>query len=649
MKEYLLYLVIRLVSFVFNVLPLEFALRLGRIFGLLIYFTNKKRRSIAYANLKASFGDALSSIQKKHIVKGVYINLAQSFVEVMRFPRIDKDYVDRYIEIEKKDILDRAIESRRGVILLTAHFGNWELLALTGSLAGYRLHILAREQKLTRLNKLLNRYRQLGGSYIVPKGISVKALFSSLKENNPVGILADQDAGRNGIFVNFFGRLASTPRGAFELADKLGSVVLPVFIVRKDGPYHKIFIENPIDLEKNLDKELISQRGLQYFTNLLENYIRRYPSQWLWLHKRWKSSPNRRVLILDDGKKGHLNQSLAILKQLKKAHNDRFLGKGNFEVEIVRVDFKSKFRRFILNILVNLFSPFIQGNLKYLEFAFKKDSFLKFSNTFIDIIISCGSSLEAVSLALKKENNAKSIIIMKPSFVNVKKFDLAIVPLHDKPRLNPNILRVLLSPNLIDEEYLKKNSIKIINRLRFDKPFRIGLLLGGDSKRAYLSESLIRFIIQQLKEVSLKLDAGLLITTSRRTPPRIENLLKREMDNFSNCSLLIIANKDNPEEALGGILGLSDVIVISSDSISMISEAVSTGKPVIVFKTERRRTLGRYKEEILISELINKELVAFSEPSRLSDTIVTLASKKPMPREFNQMNEIYKCLLRRLL
>ncbi len=650
MKDYLLYLLVRLISLFFNALPLGFALGIARVFGRLAYFANKKRRRIAYANLKASLGGQIPPLKIKCIIKGVYMNLAQSFIELMRFPKVNKEYVAKYIRIENRQVLDNVLKKGKGVIFLTAHFGNWELMALAGAveIEGHSVFVLAREQKLTRLNSLLNTYRQFHGARIVPKGLSVRALFKNLKKNNLVGILSDQDAGKTGIFVNFFGRLASTPRGAFELANKLDSAVIPIFMARQAGPYHRIFIEKPIEPQKDIDIDSLNHKGLQDFAEILEGYIRKYPSQWLWLHKRWKSSPDRSVVVLDDGKPGHLNQSLAVLKQLERAHRDKFKSRGTLRVDILRVEFRSNFKKFIFKSLVRFFLPYLQGNLRFLKFALEEDSFLRFSEMYADIIISCGSSLEAVNLALKRENNAKSAVIMKPSFMPISKFDMAVVPYHDRSGSTSNVIKIPISPNLVDEEYLRTNSKKLLKQIKLNKPFKIGVFLGGDSKRSYLSAPLIKLIMQQLKEASIKMDAELLITTSRRTPTEIEKMLEENIRDFSNCGLLIIANKVNPPETVGGILGLSHMIVTSSDSISMVSEAVSTGKPVIVFEAERKNTFARYKEGIMLQELLNKGLISISKPSELSNAITALSLKAPLAKPAEQLGGIYEFILRRL-
>ena len=649
MQEHILYILVKLLSFIFNLLPLKVALFIARMLGRFVYLINKKRRSIAYAGLKACFDDELSHRDRKHIVKGVYMNLVQSFIEIMRFPKIDEAYRNKYVKIEGRENLDQAMSLKKGTLALAAHFGNWELLALSGSMLGYPVHILAREQKLSRLNTLLNSYRQMQGAKVVAKGVSLKEIFKGLKGNSLVGILADQDAGKNGVFVNYFNRLTSTPRGAFEFAYRLGSILVPVFMVRVNGPYHKVIFEKPINIDRGVDKEQAVKQTFQEFAKLLESYVRKYPSQWLWLHKRWKSCPDRRVLVLSDGKQGHLNQSLAILKQIRKAHYERFQGKGKFEVETIKVEYKNKVARFIFGLSMRFFSSFMQGNLNLFRFAFTKDSFTKISNCYADIIVSSGSSLAALNLALKVENNAKSVVLMRPSLVGLKRFNLAIVPAHDSVENLSNVLRTLITPNLIDEDYLAKCSIALKNRIKqHDGSFKVGLLLGGNSKRGVLQRELVKQVITKIKEISLKLNTQVLVTTSRRTSTDIEKLVEEELGNFENCGLAVIANKENPPEALGAILGLSDVIVVSSDSISMISEAVASKKSVAIFKSSNINNSGKPKEETLVDKLLEKDVVCCSKPEELPTILDDLLNKRRTLKKFDQADEIYENILGRL-
>jgi KDO2-lipid IV(A) lauroyltransferase len=131
----------------------------------------------------------------------------------------------------------------------------------------------------------------LNGSRVIPKKRAVREIIKGLNKNEIVGILADQDGGRNGVFVNFFGRKASTPEGAIAFALKTGCAVLPTFIIREDGARHTFKIEPPIHITRSGNYEMDIKTNLQTWTDILESYIRRYPEQWLWIHKRWKTQP----------------------------------------------------------------------------------------------------------------------------------------------------------------------------------------------------------------------------------------------------------------------------------------------------------------------------------------------------------------------
>ena len=166
---------------------------------------------------------------------------------------------------------------------------------------------------------MLNSYREVYGRRVIKKGIATRDIIRSLKANKIIAILSDQDARMNGYLVNFFGRLASTPSGAVNFALKFDSYILPNFCIRKKGPFYHLIVQEPLGLDKTQDTETDVQVGLQRFTNILESYITKYPNQWLWLHKRWKTTPSRRILILSDGKAGHLNQAKAVARQIRRA------------------------------------------------------------------------------------------------------------------------------------------------------------------------------------------------------------------------------------------------------------------------------------------------------------------------------------------
>ncbi len=290
MTDWFLYIIVRTIGFFIRLIPLRPALWLGRRLGDAGYWIRKDRRLVALDNLKAAFGEK-GNKELYRIIRKVFQNLGMSFIEVLRFPKMDGRYIERHIRLEGLNRIDEALKGNRGVILLTGHFGNWELSGWTISASGYKAKVLAREQKLVRLNRLLDSYRELNGSEVIPKKRAIREIIKGLRNNEMVGILADQDGGRNGVFVNFFGRMASTSEGAIAFALKTGCTVLPAFIIREDGARHTLRIEPPLHIARSGDYEMDVKTNLQAWTNILESYIRRYPEQWLWIHKRWKTQP----------------------------------------------------------------------------------------------------------------------------------------------------------------------------------------------------------------------------------------------------------------------------------------------------------------------------------------------------------------------
>ena len=163
-------------------------------------------------------------------------------------------------------------------------------------------------------------------------------------------------------------------------------------------------------------------------------------------------------------------------------------------------------------------------------------------------------------------------------------------------------------PNLITPEYLDQQSKLLLNRyshLKLRGKLKIGVLIGGDTKDYFLSEHNVKLVVNQVREVADEINADILLTTSRRTSEKVENMLQREMKKIAACQLFISASRNNVPEALGGILGLSDIVVVSGDSISMISEAASSGKNTIVFPVQNypHAIAGMHKHNYFIDQL----------------------------------------------
>ncbi len=645
MIDYIAYIIVRSLNIVFSVVPISISLWLGRRIGSLAFFFNKKRRVIAYANLKAAFAKEKSPDELKKITKKVYQTLVQTFMEVLNLTKIDRKYYDEYIEIPHIERLQNAAKSGRGTILLTAHFGDWEMSSLVSSVIGFPIMVLAREQKMKRLNELLNRLRESNGCKVIRKGMQTKNILKGLRANNIVGILSDQDAGKNGMFVDFFGRPTSCHTGPFEIAKHTGSLILPNFIVRTGGPHHKICLEEYIDFKETKSDDDIRE-NLQNFTKLLESYIRKYPDQWLWLHKRWKSTPVRAVLVLNDGKAGHLNQALAVARQLQKARVLQGYREEDTKIEVVEVKFKSNLSRIALAACASFATWRCQGCMRCMKACLKEASYKALMKTYSDFVISCGSGLASVNIFMSKENNARNVVVMKPApYLGLSKFDLAVIPKHDNPPESKNVVKTLMAPNLMDADKLKADGEKLSKRIGPPSKDAVGLFIGGDNPEFLLTKEIVSACIDNILKFCEEHDVDLLVTTSRRTSCAIAKILKDRLAHNPKCRLLLIANENNFNEVVGGILSLSRINVVSEESVSMISEAINASKGVVAFELDKKKDVLT-KHERMLKNLEESGHLTISKAENLADALNKLWSHKGAAKKIDDSEKIFQAVQR---
>ena len=416
-------------------LPPAVCVRIGEALGGLAMYCRPKRVRIGLLNLKAVFGERLTPGEARRIIRGVFRNIGAGVMEMSRLPVIDKAYIDRYVELVGREHFDAAVASGRPVIMLTAHFGNWELTSIIAALEGRPIVALARAQQgFPRLYRLLVSYRESKGCYIVHKGAGMRRLVQALKRGELVGIVGDQ-ASRSGILVDFFGRPALFATGPFELARSNRALIVPGFIHRLRGPFHRGFLEPVIDLaQEQGTADAVVRVGIERFAALLERHIEQDPAQWLWMHKRWKHTPARRVLVLSDGKLGHVKQSLTVLQALKE--RSAFI-----QERVVEVRYRHRLGR-LLAVLWAWLVPKGWGALACLRLALEPAAFRQLACASADLVISCGASAAAVNVLLSAENRAKSVVIMNPTPIPLRRFTLAFVPVHDRLPKRANVVQL---------------------------------------------------------------------------------------------------------------------------------------------------------------------------------------------------------------
>ncbi|MBU3758861.1 MAG: hypothetical protein FGM27_02905 [Candidatus Omnitrophica bacterium] len=572
---------VRGAAFLAQVLPERTALGLGRTAGTAFYFVSSRRRQ-AYADLKAAFGEKMTPRQLRQTVRRHYAHIGQSAAEFLRFPLLNGESVRQKTEILRLETFQQAAAQGRGVLLLTAHLGNWELLQIVSSLLGRPIHALMREQKHTRLNAFLNHLREIKGSRVVRnRGMDLRALVRALKNGELVGVLADQSAGKmGGMILPFFGRKTTVPTGSFELAGRTGAILLPAFIARGPQGRHLIRVEDPLPCPGADKTDSKFEASVRAYLKLVEERIRENPDQWLWAKKRWKYSWTKRLVILSDGKPGHVKQSQAVAQAFREVTAQYGRPGMEYPLEVVRADYKSEFHRILFHVAAVLLLPWIQGRLAGLRFFLTEESSRAVEKAQADFVISTGSSLVPLNLMLARENCAKSAVILKPPFpYGFFRYDLSVVPAHDSGWIPRESLRLLLTPSSPADAEAFGQSGTWADEVSHPESVENAVFLGGPTRGYKMEASAVRALMEALE----KTGSGYLVTTSRRTPPDVERALKDEAASRPGCRKLVIASEDKRSGIAEGMMAMAGTLIVTEDSVSMISEAVRSGKRVIVF------------------------------------------------------------------
>ncbi len=243
-------------------------------------------------NLKLAFGKQMNDTKLVKLARQVFKNVGQNVADAVRLSKMSWEDVKKITSIEGIEHFDQAYRSGKGVIALTGHIGNFELLGAYFSLKGYKLSVVGRELYDPRLDRLLVKNRESVGLENIPSSAGVKHILKALRSGRALGVLADQDSSRvRGVFINFFGKPARTPVGPALLAYKTGSPIVPMAIVRTNQDRYKIMVKPQIKLSFSADRDNDVLETTQRYTLILESIIRRYPDQWLWMHDRWRSKP----------------------------------------------------------------------------------------------------------------------------------------------------------------------------------------------------------------------------------------------------------------------------------------------------------------------------------------------------------------------
>ena len=285
----IIYILYRIGYFLAMTLPLKMSYALACFVADMYYHICGKDRKAVIGNIRVITGGAVSEADLARMAKDVFRNFAKYLADFFRFSKIDEEYMKKFIKVDGLENIDKGLAGGKGVIALSAHIGNWEL-------GGFVLSSLRNPMKavvLTHQNKLINdfftRQRSIGNMRPVEIGISLRSCYNVLKDNGLLALLGDRDFSRNGFRIDFFGKNTLIPKGPAVFSSRIGSCIVPTFMIREEDDTFRLIIEPPIFPRAGQNSEAAAIELAKEYTSVIESYVRRYPTQWYMFREVWSN------------------------------------------------------------------------------------------------------------------------------------------------------------------------------------------------------------------------------------------------------------------------------------------------------------------------------------------------------------------------
>src|SRR2546422_8387526 len=293
-RDWLEYLALRAAFGALAALPLGAALRAGELVALVAYALDRPHRRIGMRNLEIAFPEKRVR-ERRRILRASFLNLGRMATELARLPRLSAERLRDMVRFVDEEWWREAMSWERstGVLVLSGHFGNWDLLVFAHGLRGHPVHMVHRAIANPLIDRWLNALRVRAGTRAIRKRHAARAVLAALHEHGFLVLPFDQNSTRGlGVFVDFFGEAASTNAGIARIALRTDAPIVPIFIVR-DGrrARHTVHVLPIMQVERTGDDQADVVRNTQRVSDVFEDMVRRYPAQWLWMHKRWKTRP----------------------------------------------------------------------------------------------------------------------------------------------------------------------------------------------------------------------------------------------------------------------------------------------------------------------------------------------------------------------
>ena len=304
------------------VLPFGVLNRLGSVVGFVAYWVLGTYRNLTHEHLRQALGASLSDGERRRVAQRVFQNLGKTGLEWLRLHRCSLEDIQRMVQAQGIVHLRQALEKGNGVIIVSAHFGNWELIPLYLRSLGFEGGVLARPLRYSEYESFIISLRGAFGVPTYARG-ALKDVARILRANQIVGVMPDQDVDSlEGVFVDFFGKATYTPVGPAALSLMTGAPIIPCLVVRERSGF-RLVVEKPILPPRGIDRHAAMQQLTQAWTDVLASYISRYPDQWVWMHRRWKTQPSSEAAT---GRLAGCEKSPAALK----ARGSRLEGRAGF-------------------------------------------------------------------------------------------------------------------------------------------------------------------------------------------------------------------------------------------------------------------------------------------------------------------------------
>jgi len=288
----ILYAFYRIGYFLAMSLPISVSYGLARLMGSASYHIYSKERKAIISNLKLIFPGDGDEKRMRRLARSVFVNFAKYLVDFFRFSRVDEAYIKKFVKIDGLKNVDEALSRNKGAILLSAHIGNWELGGIVSSLLRQPMGAVVLTHTNRKINDFFIRQRAFGNLKSIEIGLALRECFRILKNNGLLALLGDRDFSKNGVHINFFGKPTLIPKGPAVFSCRIGSAIVPVFMIREADDTFRLTFERPIYPDAGQGGEARVKQLIEQYSYIIESYVRRYPDQWYMFREVWNSNGN---------------------------------------------------------------------------------------------------------------------------------------------------------------------------------------------------------------------------------------------------------------------------------------------------------------------------------------------------------------------